>query len=31
MTKSNIKYRVTLTDEERTDLRQLIKVGRTAG
>ena len=31
MTKSNIKYRVTLTSEERTDLKQLIKAGRTAG
>jgi hypothetical protein len=31
MTKSNIKYRVTLTSEERTDLKRLIKVGRTAG
>jgi hypothetical protein len=31
MTKSNIKYRVTLTGEERTDLKQLLRAGRTAG
>ena len=31
MTKSNIKYRVSLTSEERTDLKQLIRAGRTAG
>ncbi|GHV89502.1 hypothetical protein AGMMS50268_00050 [Spirochaetia bacterium] len=31
MTKSNIKYRVTLTSEERKDLKKLISTGRTAG
>ena len=31
MTKPNIKYRVTLTGEERTELKQLIAKGRTAG
>jgi hypothetical protein len=31
MTKSNIKYRVSLTSEEQTDLKRLIKAGRTAG
>jgi hypothetical protein len=31
MIKSNIKYRVTLTSEERTELKKLIAAGRTAG
>jgi len=31
MTKPNIKYRVTLTAEEREDLLQLVRKGKTAG
>ena len=31
MIKSNIKYRVTLTDEEREILQNLVKKGKTAG
>jgi hypothetical protein len=31
MLKPNIKYRVTLTREERAELEALIRKGRTAG
>ena len=31
MVKSNIKYRVTLTEEEREFLRKLVQEGNTAG
>ena len=31
MLKPNIKYKVTLTEEEREFLRQLVKKGNTAG
>ncbi|MDR2479663.1 MAG: IS630 family transposase, partial [Treponema sp.] len=31
MVKSNLKYRVTLTGEERETLEKLVRQGRTAG